>query len=221
MLLQKFQLHIIPWCLLSDLVSAEWKLASMTWIASLFPTSCVQLCFRQCTLKLRNCVHENGSGIKKECSHYFSPCFFWPLSIFISRMQVECLARKGEEKHSQAQVTQPRDSTSQLHWIPEPTHLSLVARGHWGLVWPACPLLQCHTVIFPGREGTWAFVETSPCGCPDAALAGCTTKVISLEWHYWIKGAKSSHLIDKNHQNSILSTLYSFPPTYYNDFFEG
>ena len=133
----------------------------MTWIANLFPTSCIQLCIsndaclNSVTTSMWTVQEErrNVHSVSLSVSFLALKHFHW-----VSRMGKECLARKGEKKHCQGQVAQPRDSIRQLHWIPEPTHyLSLEAWGHWGLVRPACPLPHCHTGIFRGRQGTVAF----------------------------------------------------------------
>lgn len=183
----------------------------MTWIARLFPPPCIQLwassdaCLNLVTASEWNVNH---SRRKEECSLCFSLCFFLALQHFhwVSRTGKECLARKGEKKCCQGQGTQPRDSIHQLHGGPGPTHyLSREAGGHLS------PSTVPHGPL-PGQTG-----PHGPCRdltvhlLPLPLEAVLPAKHVILNGTSLTKEAESSHLTVNNHQNSILSALYSSP----------
>lgn len=130
----------------------------MTWIASLSPTSCKQPQWQ--LLKCSECFHVNVSRRKEECSLCSSPHFFLVCKHFqwVNRMGKNVLPGSGKRNIPESSHSPEFDPPAP--WSPKTNSLSwLRSWGHGGLVRSACPLLQCHTVIFPGRGGNTAFGE--------------------------------------------------------------
>lgn len=199
-----------PQCWLSDLVSAEWKLASMTWIARLFPPSCIQLwvssdaCLNSVTASEWNVNH---SRRKEECSLRFSLCFFLALQHWVSKTGKECLARKGGKKCCQGKA-HSREILSISSMEAQDQLIISVEKLE-----VTCPLPQCHTVPLLGRQDPMAPVETSQCSCLTAALGGCAAEHVILNgtalpmWQW--RTLRTAPFPPSTHPP---------PPTYYEDF---
>lgn len=131
---------------------------------------------------------------------------FWPLSIFIESLGWESNVLPGRMKRNTPGIESPAQRF-QLHWVLEPTpHFHLEVQGPWGLLTPACPHLQCYTVIFPSRERTLAF-------CWEPYSTAVLLLVMQAVVH-WLCGAtltKKAKYSGLTVKKGVLSTLYSFP----------